>query len=151
MNTIKTDNSNPFHPLFAAIAWRAQKADKKDVLTNDGNQRVALVNYADKLLKEISVKVEKYIIDYNADTERLKKSYNSMKWFSGNTLAKLYVALNLRIPQDDFINLTDVKEEPMFDAAIELLNDAGLIELEGNKHLKIKITNKGKEYLSTLK
>lgn len=154
MSNIREVGSKPFHPLFAAITNRAAKTGEGTIIYDDANSRVALVNYAEKLLHEIFNKQEKSIADYNADTERLKKSYGSMSWFSWNFAAKLYAGLNLRIPLNDFINLAElgdeIKQNIMFKDALELLSDAKLIELE-NKHMKVRITDTGKEYLRTLK
>ena len=154
MGNIRKVNPNPFHPLFAALRDRAMRIEK-DALTSDANRCVAIVSYADGLLGETSEKTEKLKADYKRSEEYLKKSYNSVKWLSLNCLGKLYVGLELRglrsTPQRDriiYLNelSNEVKQNLMFQDALELLRDAGLIELE-NKNSKVRITPEGTKYL----
>ena len=157
MNNIREVNPSPFHPLFAAISRRAT-ITSKNTITDDANSKIALVGYSEKLLQEIFSKSEKSVADYKACREQLKKSYDSMRWLSSECFGKLYAGLELRAllstPKDSPINLTElndgIRQNTMFKDALELLNDAKLIELE-NKYMKARVTNEGREYLLTLK
>ena len=156
MNTREV-NLNPFHPLFAAVNRRVAKT-KDSTIINDANSKVTLVNYADKLLCEIFNKSEKSVVDYKASKEYLKKAYDSVSWFSYGFLGKLYAGFELRAllstPLDGFINLVElsdeVKQNTMFKDALELLNDAKLIELK-DKNIKVKVTDEGREHLHIIK
>ena len=156
MNT-REINSNPFHPLFAAVNRRVAKT-KDSTIINDANSKVALVNHAEQLLSEIFNKSEKSVVDYKTSKEYLKKAYDSVSWFSYGFLGKLYAGFELRAllstPLDGFVNLAElndgVKQNGMFKNALELLNDAKLIELK-DKNIKVKVTDKGREYLHIIK
>ncbi len=168
MTTISNIPPNPFNPLFRALA-----KTKTEEPVIDANSQVTLVSCAEKLLQEILDKSEQAIKDYDRDKKQLTQSYNSVNWISINFFAKAYAGLELRALRetkpDGFIELSmlnnkledniifkkETKENKMFKDVLQLLSNAELVELQSKtdstKSNKVKITDKGKEYLLTLK
>lgn len=166
MSKIKEVTASPFHPLYAALA-----RTNREALSKDPNQYVALVNFAEKVLREILNRHEIILASYKDEEKMMKEDYKSMNWFSSQFLGKLYVGWELRghysNPPNEFISIANIADETRqnirFQEALELLKDAQLIELKNDKYvshkhrtrqyggLTIKITDQGKEYLSTVK
>lgn len=157
-------SSNPFHPLWAALS-----KTKKPELASDGNHYVALVNFADGLLIEINNKREKDIDDYFASGDQLRRLYRSKSWWSRDWTAKLYAGFellghrsSLEARAVDLSGLSEeIRENMMFQEAVNLLQEASLIEVENqpdyNRYTKIHsmkqmvwITGKGIEYLDVI-
>ncbi len=168
MTTIPNTSPNPFNPLFRALA--KTRAEEPVI---DANSQITLVNYAENLLQEIFNKSEQAMKDYDRDKKQLTQSYNSTNWLSINFFGKAYAGLELRALrqtkptgfielsmlnnklEDNIIFKKETKENKMFKDALRLLFNAELVELQSKtgstKSNKVKITDKGKEYLLTIK